>query len=435
MVAKHGSVSLVRTGMRKCLVSERRVGAGGRSREIAVRVVSSRLVLVLGPKACWRGCIAIMAVVGMVTAGGLWYPRAAVSLIVPRASFQSVAGNPFGVAVTKNGRYAFVDLFSGRLLVYSISASGPRWVRTIALPDRSTAGSSLTANGRLLLIADGHAGDVVVSVARAVHGAKRPVLGILRPSPTEDPGVAGGAIETTSSADGRYVFVTLEYGNPDGAVVVYDLGNDIDPQLGSTGFVELIPLGQAVVGSALSANGRQLYVTSELAAGASRSADGTLSVIDARRAEHASPHPILDTVPASHEPVRVVVSASGSTVWVTARGDDRLLAFSSVRLKSSPDSARIASVRVGSAPVGLALFDRGRRMIVADSDRFLVKGSRSALTIINTQAALAHRSATVATLPAGQFPREIAIDRQHQTALITNFVSEQLETVPLSRLR
>jgi hypothetical protein len=47
------------------------------------------------------------------------------------------------------------------------------------------------------------------------------------------------------------------------------------------------------------------------------------------------------------------------------------------------------------------------------------------------RAALAHKPAVTATLRAGLFPREIAIDQRDNTALVTNFASDQLEIVPL----
>lgn len=61
--------------------------------------------------------------------------------------------------------------------------------------------------------------------------------------------------------------------------------------------------------------------------------------------------------------------AVGSIVWVTARADNRLLAYAANRLLNSPAAARIADVRVGTAPVGVAVFDHGDRVIVADSNR------------------------------------------------------------------
>lgn len=344
-------------------------------------------------------------------------------------AFQRVSGLPFGVAATTDGRYAFVDLVGGKVLVYALGQGAPRLVRAIQVPGEAV-GSSLTRDGRLLLVADG-SGAAVISVARAESGAKHPLLGMLFP-PVGSRIAADGAIETASSADGRYVFVSLEYGNPDGLVSVYDIGSTVRPRVRYGDYVGAIRLGEAVVGSALSPNGRYLYVTSELARNSRRmSADGTLSVIDVATAERDPARSVVATVPAMNQPVRVAVSPDGSTVWVTARGSNRLLAFSASRLLSDPGRALVAQVKVGTAPVGVAVFDHGGGVLVADSDRFNARGAHANLTIVNAKDALAHRPAVVGTLRAGRFPREIAVEPSGQVALVSNFASGQLETVHL----
>lgn len=392
-----------------------------------------------GLRGSWVAVVALAAIV----LGGWLASRGSATDVADHAgvSFERVPGQPFGVAVTPDDRYAFVDLLGGRVLVYSLAHGVPALIRTVAVPGEAV-GASLTRDGRFLLVAEGQ-GAVVVSVARAERGAAHPVLGTLRPPQTAHLHAAG-AIETTSSADGRYVFVSLEYGNPDRAIAVYDLGNGRIPRLDAADYVGSITLGEAVVGSALSTDGRDLYLTSELAGNAlaamrpnspSLGNDGTLSVIDVNAAEHASVHPVIATVPAGRQPVRVAVSPAGSIIWVTSRASNSLLAFSARRLLTNPTKALLATVKVGTAPVGLAVFDHGDRIIVADSDRFNVHGAHPALTIINARAALAHQSAVIATVRSGRFPREIAIDHHDQTALVTNFASNQIETIQLRGFR
>jgi DNA-binding beta-propeller fold protein YncE len=96
---------------------------------------------------------------------------------------------------------------------------------------------------------------------------------------------------------------------------------------------------------------------------------------------------------------------------------------------TDPSRALLASVRVGTAPVGLALFDGGTRLIVADSDRFEAPRAHPALTVIDTAAALAHHPAVIATLRAGGFPREMAVEPNGRAVFVTDFASSQLETV------
>ena len=302
---------------------------------------------------------------------------------------------------------------------------------------REAVGSSLTRDGRLLLVASGR-GATVLSVSRLERGTAHPVLGMLSPPPRAHL-QALGAIETASSADGRYVFVSLEYGARGGVIAVYDLRRTGAPQFGAGDYVGAITLGDAVVGSALSPDGRYLYVTSELAAHhggvAGHEPQGTLSVIGVATAERDPGRAVLATVPAQHEPVRVATSPDGSVVWVTARASNRLLAFSAARLLTDPARALIAEVTVGAAPVGVAVFDHGDRVIVADSDRFDTPGAHAALTVIDARAALAHRNAVIATLPSGAFPRELAVAPNDQLVLVSNFASDQIESVNVSHLQ
>ena len=286
------------------------------------------------------------------------------------------------------------------------------------------------------------------------------MLGTLTPPPTAHV-QAGGAIETASSADGRYVFVSLEYGSPGGMIAVYRIGSTSAPRFGPAEYVGAITLGSAVVGSALSPDGRYLYVTSEVGrqslqaqrAPATHSKPpgtlaqvigsrfggsvpaGTLSVISVASAERDPADAVLATIPAQAQPVRVTVSPNGSVVWVTARASNQLLAFSAAKLLRDPARAMLADVRVGTAPVGVALFDNGNRAVVADSNRFNGPGAHAAITIVNTRAALAHEPAVIANLRSGLFPREVAVERNDSVLLVSDFASDQLEAVDVSRLR
>lgn len=353
----------------------------------------------------------------------------------------ALRGAPFGVATTPNGRWSFVveELGSrpvsvaSAVAVFSDTRSGPRLVRTFALPG-TALGVGLADDGRYLLAAGGD-GATVVSTAAAEAGAPRPVLGTLS-EPAQDQG-AGGAIEVTSSLDGHYVFVSLEDGSQ---VAVYDLRAALADHLRGAGYVGSVAVGHAPVGMALSPDGRLLYVISEIAAGGQqpgggyRGTHGTLSVISVASAARDPGEAVLASVSAHCSPVRVAVSADGRTVWVTARGDNQLLAFSAARLRSDPAHALLAAVRVGEAPVGLALVGGGRAIVVGDSNRFNAPGGRATLTVVDAAAALAHRPAVIGTIAAGSFPREMSPEPDGRTLLVANYGSQQLEAVNVSAL-
>jgi hypothetical protein len=62
-----------------------------------------------------------------------------------------------------------------------------------------------------------------------------------------------------------------------------------------------------------------------------------------------------------------------AALWATALRSNALLAFRATSLSAPP--ALQAVVRVGSAPVGLALIDNGHIALVANSNRGLVPGN------------------------------------------------------------
>jgi DNA-binding beta-propeller fold protein YncE len=336
-------------------------------------------------------------------------------------------GSPFGVAIASGGKWAFASLGSA-LGVLRLSAGRPaRLVQWINLPE-FTAGAALTPDGRYLLLAGG-AGAVVVSVSAAEHGSSQAVLGELS-APGPGGPAEGSAIEVAVSADGRYAFVSLEYADQ---IAVFDLAAALaDGFGGNDGYVGTIPTQVATVGLAVSPDDRWLYVTSE--AENLHTYVGTLAVVSVTEAESDPAASVLDRVTAGCEPVRVITSADGSVVWVTARASDALLAFSASRLRTDPAHALLANVRVGEAPVGLALARHGSLMVVADSNRFGASGKAASLAVVDVPDALAGRPALVGYLPAGQFPRDMAASRNGSTVLVTNYDSGQIETVNAAAL-
>jgi DNA-binding beta-propeller fold protein YncE len=340
----------------------------------------------------------------------------------------SVTGNPFGVASTANGEWSFVSTLSDGVAVIEDRRGKSRVVQEIALPGETLLGEALTHDGRYLVVADG-SGAAVLSVGRAERGAPHALLGRLSASGPSSNFALQSAIEVAISADDRFIFVSLESANE---IAVFNLRRAVESGFHQSALVGTIPLGLAAVGMAVSPDGNWLYATSE---GARRDTQhGTISVIDIRRAETRPRHSVVASVAAGCDPVRVAVSPDGKVVWVTARESNSLLAFSASRLRTDSQQAPLARVRVGTAPVGLALLRDGARIVVADSNRFAAPGQSAKLTVIDTRAALAHKSAVIGAIPAGTFPRELSVDMPQKRLLITNFGSSQLEVVDMTHI-
>jgi hypothetical protein len=156
-------------------------------------------------------------------------------------------------------------------------------------------------------------------------------------------------------------------------------------------------------------------------------------VISIAKAERDPSRAAIPTVAAGCTPVRVVVSANGKIVWVTARGNDQLLAFSAKRLITDPSHARLATVRVTGPPIGLALIDNDSEIVVACVGSTTRKPGPGRPDVVSSAAALMHRRALLGTIPAGVHPRELGLEPNHTTLLVGNFGSDQLEAVAINR--
>jgi DNA-binding beta-propeller fold protein YncE len=345
-----------------------------------------------------------------------------------KTAMVSVTGNPFGVASSADGKSSFVSTLSDGVAVIADRRDKSRVVQEVALPGEMLLGEALTHDGRYLVVADG-GGAAILSVGRAERGAPHAVLGRLSASGPSTDVALQSAVEVAISPDDAFVFVSLESANE---IAVFNLRRAVESRFRRSALVGTIPLGLAAVGMAISPDGNWLYATSEGARTDTR--HGTISVINVQRAETRPRHSVVASVAAGCDPVRVAVSPDGNVVWVTARESNSLLAFSASRLRTDPQHAQLASLRVGTAPVGLALLRDGARIVVADSNRFGAPGQSAKLTVIDTRAALAHKSAVIGAIPAGTFPRELSVDVRQKRLLVTNFGSNQLEVVDLTTI-
>lgn len=327
---------------------------------------------------------------------------------------------PFGVAFGRDDKHAFVDSSdSSSISEYSISASGPVSDRVGTFPDLTLVGMAVSPDGRYLVAAGG-SGASVFSVSH-----------IEQPNSASSSWLLGsfssrghGAIEATVSPDGDYVFVSLEDSEQ---LAVFNLKKAERSGFGSSDLVGYVPMGFAPVGMAISPNGRYLYATSETFK--RPGTEGTLTTIDLRRAEEQPSRSVVSTVWAGCSPVRVVATAS--SVYVTARESDELFEFSAAHLASHPTTALIGQVQVGEAPVGVALANHDKTVVIADSNRFNVNGVTSNVAIVAVEK---ESLQLVGYVASGDFPRDMAVSPDETTLVISDFGSDNVEQVDLSTL-
>jgi DNA-binding beta-propeller fold protein YncE len=356
-------------------------------------------------------------------------PVVGASLSRPRAEMLKLPGTPDGIASTPDGGTSFVAIQSGspRIVVIANRPGGERLLGTVALPAYAS-GLNVTPDGRYALGAAGR-GAVVLDVTAARGGGGRGLLGSLA-VPASVAGAGPGAAEVALSRDSRYAFVTLERA---GLVAVFDLKAAISRGLGTHGYLGSIPVGPGALGITVSPDGRWLYEVSESAPNRSAHGHGTLNAIDVKRAVNDPARSITARAAAACAPVRVAVSPDGKTVWVTARDGNALLGFSALALQRDTARALASVTRVGPQPLGLAVADGGRKLLVADSDLAHARGSRSAVSIINT--ASPGKPVQIGSVPAGELADAISAPATGDLALVTNSDSRQLEVLHLQRLK
>lgn len=354
-----------------------------------------------------------------------------------------VPAHPFGLVYALQNDIAFVALNTS-LGVLNTSAFIPRLIHEIPLPapyvsvDGST-GIALTHNGRHVLVTAFSTALIMVDVAKAATGSPDAVVGVLN-------GIAAAgdsAIEVTVTRDDKYAFVSQEDGSRQtggrGTIEVFELQRPAANGTVSGTYVGYLTLGDLVVGTALSSDGRILYATSETAPNSTT--QGTLSVIDVERLKTDPSKALITQVTAGCGPVRVIVSRDDQVVWVTARESNALLAFDASKLISDQGAALLASVQVGTSPVGLRFAGPNeRRILTANSNRFagvnpsVYGNATTGLSVVDVDAAIRGEPANLGQIPTGLFPRELAISPNGKAILVSDYGSLMIQAIDVSTL-
>lgn len=405
-----------------------------------------RLALVL-VVLCMTGCASLVPGTGQLTSAPRLTAGACPSGGLSHIVETSVPGRPFEALASRNGRWVFVSLMPPIAKRWSHGNGGAigvlRWTgtqlvlkRVLPLPSLPT-GLALSRSDHLLVVADGRYVEFA-DVSRLISGAANPLLGSIRDAK------APGSVYVAISRDDRTLFVSNEAVH---SVTVIDLQRARRTGFHQDAIVGSIPTGIAPVGLALSHDGRYLYITSELWGGrrgwpvnchaprgfgpARPIPAGAVEVVNIARARKRPMDSVVAATPAGCMPVRAVLSPGGARLYVSARGSNALLVFDTTRLVSDPAGARVATVPVGTAPVGVATVQHGRRIVVANSSRFGGRGGAD-LTVLDASKIGEGRAAEIGTISAGKFPRELHRLPGSQALLLTDTNSAEVELIPIT---
>ena len=349
-----------------------------------------------------------------------------------------VPAQPFRAVATNDGQWIFVsvdstDAASSGIVILRKTGAQICLLRVLHL-DGQPLGLELTRDNRELLVAD-YSDVALLDVGKAETGAQGAVLGYL---PT---GANASTIEVALSPDERSAFAANENLN---TVSMFDFQRVRAGDFGAGALLGQIPSGQAPVGLAVSPDNRYLSFTSEgdksvtAATGGltcPQYGAGSLRVADLARARGNAAHGVVALVAAGCIPVRVVLSAAGDIAWVTARGSNKVLAFSTAKLLINPGQALISAVSTqGAEPVGLALVKHETELIIADSARFSDPNAPQTLSVLDARQALQKQSTLLAEINVGAFPRELFLEADGQTLLLTNYNSNTINFIDVAKL-
>jgi DNA-binding beta-propeller fold protein YncE len=341
----------------------------------------------------------------------------------------AVPGSPFASVSTHDGSVLFVSV-SGTpsgVVVFRVTAKGLDRIGFVALRTGNAFGMALLADDSTLLVADND-GVALIDAAAARTGAHTDPVYV-------DDDKGAGSIEVIATPDGRTAFVSDENL---AQVTVLRVQRQPSGAPGAVG-IGRIAVDRGPVGFAFSPDSATLYLASEIGirAGASFDASGqltracpagtaigTLTAIDVARAT------VVAHLAAGCSPVRVVVTANGATVWVSVRGEDRVVAFDAAKIRTDPTHAFAAQAAVGSAPVGMALLAHDSMLAVANSNRFDTGSTASTVTVLQLGATASPRS----SFATGSFPREFSVSPNGSTLFLTNYNSRTVEMIDVGRL-
>lgn len=361
----------------------------------------------------------------------------------------NTSGHPEQAIWTPDGQHVLVtvtraDLQSG-VEVFRVNGTKFKRVAWQPLGDESAKGIALIPNTDLLAVGLSNAGVVFLSLNAVLQGNSDPhVL---------SQGEHSGSSFLAVTPKGDHLFVSNEtlHGGSIGIIAMRrDPKGHPVPEA-----VAQIPTPLRTAGITLSPNGSRLYAVNDVlgkdlpehvpghdipelghencAQNANDPArtNGGLFVIDAVKAsappiDYSPQHErdaTLRLVNAGCSPVREAISSDGRTLYVTARDDDAILVFDTAALERDPEHAFLRTITTnGLAPVGLALFDHDRKLLVANSDQ--VSDTAGNATVIDLTDP--SKPKFLQTIKTGLFPRNITVSPDGRSLLLTLYLEDQV---------
>jgi DNA-binding beta-propeller fold protein YncE len=283
-----------------------------------------------------------------------------------------------------------------------------------------------------------------MDVGRMLSGQADPIVGYIRD------GRFPASVEVNVTSDDKFVFVSDEAQE---SITVIDLQKARAGSFDSSAIIGKIPVGEAPIALVFSPDEKFLYTTSEVAlesfgwpveckpegqdpaTSKPVAPQGAIIVVDVARAKVDPAHSVVAKVPAGCSPVRMAISPAGDYVYVTARNNNAMLAFSTGKLVSDSANAMVGKVPVGPAPVPIAVADSGKKILVGNSNRFGAgENDTQDVTVIDAAKVSQGAAAVLGKISAQKFPREFGSSSDGNTLFLANYLSDSVQIIDGKRL-
>jgi DNA-binding beta-propeller fold protein YncE len=363
-------------------------------------------------------------------------------------------GAPFAAIPSENGQWLFVTVSasnrrdkvsgSGDGIVVLRKGDGGFSFERFMPTGGTPVGMVLTHDGKLAIVAAATHIDFM-DIARLTAGEKNAMIGSLVM------GDGSGSFFVNVTRDDHFLFVAEESARK---IAVIDLVKARKSGFTSDAIVGAIPVGNAPIALIFSPDERYLYTTSESMdeeAGwpadcapegsqgdpnRKRGPQGAVILIDVERAKTSPSNAVVAKAPAGCDAVRLVLAPKADVAFVTARGDNEVLALDTGKLLTDPMHAKLARLKIGQSPVGVIVDQSGDRLYVTSSNRFANDANdRQFVAVIDASGAKDGKLLPLGRIPAGAFPRELHFTNDQETLIITNFLSKTVELVDLRKVK